>query len=265
MSQSESKIKSKRKSKSGSEIDDLAEKILTTRPEPIDPKEDEEEMRLQKMKTKAHSNRDKQVQELKEKYPTEESLVDEMRRLVEAKKYKPGTQTNHRGSMPPSVLDIDESDDKAKNRARVMTDLMKWYTLPKAEDDDEIERRIELFFEVCAMNGEYPTVEKLNLAIGYGSSTIRDWMSGMILVSDRRREIIKKAYDMIHATEAELASTFQIQPVVYMFRSKNHFGMSDKQEVQHVVTDPLGAKVNNKELEDFIGSSVVIDAEFTEK
>lgn len=244
------------------------EKILEIKPEPIQEKElsaDEEELRLQKMKTKAHSNRDKKVQELKEKFPTEESLFEEMQRLVAQKKYKPGQQRTRKGHLPPGVLEVDEDDDKAKTRSKVMTDLMKWYTLPKAEDDEEIEKRIELFFEVCAMNGEYPSIEKLHLAIGYGRSTVHDWMSGMILVSERRRNAVKRAYEMIHATEAELATNFQIQPVVYMFRSKNYFGMSDKQEVQHIVQDPLGAKVDSKELEAFVGQSIVIDAEFSEK
>ena len=42
---------------------------------------------------------------------------------------------------------------------------------------------------------------------------------------------IKKAKNTIATMDAELAQEGKIQPVVYMFRAKNYYGMKDQQEV----------------------------------
>ena len=44
-------------------------------------------------------------------------------------------------------------------------------------------------------------------------------------------EIIKKAKQILASMDAELAAEGKIQPVVYMFRSKNFYEMRDSQEL----------------------------------
>ena len=43
--------------------------------------------------------------------------------------------------------------------------------------------------------------------------------------------IAKKALEMIHATDAVLTESGKMNPVTYIFRSKNYYGMSDRQEI----------------------------------
>ena len=44
-------------------------------------------------------------------------------------------------------------------------------------------------------------------------------------------DVVKNAKEFIATLEAELARDGEINPTVYIFRAKNHFGMTDKQEV----------------------------------
>lgn len=44
-------------------------------------------------------------------------------------------------------------------------------------------------------------------------------------------DVIKNAKEFIATMEAELARDGEINSTVYIFRAKNHFGMTDKQEV----------------------------------
>lgn len=43
--------------------------------------------------------------------------------------------------------------------------------------------------------------------------------------------IAKKALEMVHATDAVLTESGKMNPVTYIFRSKNYYGMSDRQEI----------------------------------
>lgn len=49
---------------------------------------------------------------------------------------------------------------------------------------------------------------------------------------DGMSDIIKKAKEFIATMEAELARDGEINSTVYIFRAKNYFGMSDKQEIE---------------------------------
>jgi hypothetical protein len=45
------------------------------------------------------------------------------------------------------------------------------------------------------------------------------------------QNVVKKAKELIANLEAELARDGEINSTVYIFRAKNYFGMSDKQEI----------------------------------
>ena len=58
--------------------------------------------------------------------------------------------------------------------------------------------------------------------------------------TDNKNVPLKKAKNLIASLDAELAQEGKIQPVVYMFRAKNFYGMQDKQEVVVTPNNPLG-------------------------
>ena len=51
----------------------------------------------------------------------------------------------------------------------------------------------------------------------------------------------------------------KINPVVYIFRAKNYFGMKDQQEVVLTPNQPLGDSPDQKKLEERIAGSVVVE------
>jgi hypothetical protein len=60
--------------------------------------------------------------------------------------------------------------------------------------------------------------------------------------------MIKKAKDLIAAYDANLVAEGKLNPVTYIFRSKNYYGMKDQQE--HVITpnNPLGDAASPEEI-----------------
>ena len=83
------------------------------------------------------------------------------------------------------------------------------------------------------------TVEKMCLALGYARTTVFDWENGRHC-SLARSDMIKKAKDLIATTDAEMAAEGKINPVVYIFRAKNYFGMKDQQDITIRPDNPYG-------------------------
>ena len=93
--------------------------------------------------------------------------------------------------------------------------------------------RLNEFFQRIHDTGEIPTVEKMCLALGIHRQTAWQWKTGQGC-SAERTYMIKKAYDIMAALDAELVSKNKIPQVTYIFRSKNYYGMSD--QTQLVIT-----------------------------
>lgn len=114
-----------------------------------------------------------------------------------------------------------------------LTPVLYWYELgvrEKCMTDDEIEDRTIFFFQRCAETGERPTVEKYALALGYTRKALSDWENGY-RQSARRADIIKSAKENLAAFDADLASSGKMNPVPYIFRAKNYYGMKDQTDI----------------------------------
>jgi len=133
---------------------------------------------------------------------------------------------------------------KKDDVSRILTNCMKWYQLSPVQSLDELQSRIGDFFVTCISTGEIPTVEKLCLATGYDRRTIWTWETGEAVskLGTGAMDIIKKAKDFLATFESEMVTEGKINPIVYIFRAKNYFGMKDQQE--YVLT-PNGALGND--------------------
>lgn len=112
-----------------------------------------------------------------------------------------------------------------------LTPVLYWYELGSREKcvtDEEIEDRTLFFFRRCAETGERPTVEKYALALGYTRQALNEWEHN---VNSRRFDIIKKAKENLAAFDADLASSGKMNPVPYIFRAKNYYGMKDQTDI----------------------------------
>lgn len=189
-------------------------------------------------------------------------------KVMHSEKQRLATRSNGRNSYPPSLYDtnkeLGENDIERLERRRVSNSIYAWYKLPKVYNDDVLEERTDYFFQSIIASGEIPTVEKYAMAIGYHVEQLRAWRNGTVVVSQRRLDLITKAFDFMHAMESELVLLGKINPTAYIFRSKNLFGMKDQQDV--VISDSSGLG-NKKDLDSIIESyeDNIIDAEYEEK
>jgi hypothetical protein len=137
--------------------------------------------------------------------------------------------------LPTNELKRLEDDDN--KRAFIGKALSNILAVSKAFDappknDEELCDRLDWFFATCAETSQLPTVEKLCLALSWSRQYVHDLETGNRKgFSPATADILKKAKNLIASLDAELAQEGKIQPVVYMFRAKNYYGMRDQQEV----------------------------------
>ena len=147
----------------------------------------------------------------------------------------------------PSVI----AGAKAEDISRCIKNCMTFYGLPIVQDDEECRQRLEWFFDTCGRTGQLPTVEKMVMALGTIKQTVWNWEQG-IGCSQVRMDMIKKAKGFIAGFESEMVTEGKINPVVYIFRAKNYFGMKDQQDVVIKPENHLGSPVDEARLESTI-------------
>lgn len=184
------------------------------------------------------------------KKPVEAANVQEAVTVVQKK----------RGLKPASLLDNFHGDPE--DIGAVVAKAHQAMKMPRVESDEELEERIDQYFDWCAEHNSLPMWEEMALYCGVVRETFWKWSQG-ISCSAERCHIIKKAKEALATIDAGLAEKGKIQPVVYIFRAKNFFNMKDTADVVITPNNPLGEQINQKELEAKI-ADVVIDAESAE-
>ena len=174
--------------------------------------------------------------------PTKEELVArELDKLNRPKRGRGGTQNFHNSLAGAKSEDI----------TRCIRNCLMFYDKPIVKSDEECRQRLYEFFDVCGETGQLPTVEKMVMALGAVKSTVWQWENGNGC-SATRTNLIKKAKEFIASFEAEMVTEGKINPVVYIFRAKNYFGMKDQQDVVVSPREPLGATMDLSQLESTI-------------
>lgn len=137
---------------------------------------------------------------------------------------------------------IEEDDEKRAFVAKAIENNLVFFNAgiqDKVRSDEELCERLNWFFSQCAETQQIPNVEKMANALGYHRNTLNDWENGANNgFSPATKEIIKQAKQILASIDAELAQEGKMQPVVYLFRSKNFYGMRDQQE--YVLTPNTG-------------------------
>lgn len=113
--------------------------------------------------------------------------------------------------------------------SEIISDSLHWFNRPVVKDDAECLERLVEFFDYYAKTGGIPTVEKMCLCLGASKQTTWDWQNGS--KGRDRADLIKNAKGILASIDADLAIRGLINPVVYIFRGKNYYGMKDQQEL----------------------------------
>lgn len=135
-----------------------------------------------------------------------------------------------------------QGDEKRQLISRLLKETLATYDMPRVKSDEELKERIANYFKHCAETGEKPTVEQMAQVTGYTMSTVWDWEAGRNKgFSSETSDIIKKAKEFLRTFDAKLLLEGAINPVSYIFRAKNYYGMKDQQEYVLTPNQPLGA------------------------
>ncbi len=160
-----------------------------------------------------------------------------------------------RGSKSASLAH--NTSAKADDIRRIGASLLKWYNMEKAVTDEEIRERLEMYFVETLKAGEIPTVEEMSLALGYPRQTIWRWEVGEEGSTPARRDLIKKAKELLASFDAKMVQEGKINPVTYIFRAKNYFGLKDQQEYVLTPNNPLGDIKDSGEIRQRLSDGVI--------
>ena len=138
-----------------------------------------------------------------------------------------------------------ESDDEKKVFAtRVINDMMEYIRVPRVKDDEDFINRTEAYFLRCAERGIRPTWEEFALCMGTTRSCLWDWETGR---SQRiSSDLVKRTKEFLSAYDARAVSEGKLNPIAYIFRSKNYYGMKDQQV--HILTPNASETVDRQRL-----------------
>ena len=133
-----------------------------------------------------------------------------------------------RGGKSASV--VENNSARPEEIAKAIHNAYQYFNRDIVKSDEECAERLNGYFRDCHEQQMIPTVECMSLALGTVRRTVWDWEQG-IGCSAARANMIKKAKQILAAIDADLVSAGKIPQVVYIFRAKNFFGMSDQQEI----------------------------------
>lgn len=134
--------------------------------------------------------------------------------------------------------------------SEMIGNVLYWYDKKPVRSNSECADRLFEYFQHVEQTGEVPTVEKMCLALGIARSTCWNWKNG--IGCDRERmNMIKKAYDIMGALDAELVSKNKIPQVTYIFRAKNFYDLTDTQQIVVTPNNPLESE-NPDELKKYV-------------
>lgn len=94
----------------------------------------------------------------------------------------------------------------------------------------ELSKQIGEYIHYCSERNMVPINSGLALWLGIDHGTMVDWRDNP---TNPFSPILKKASDMFHSFAQQKTLDGQINPILYMFLSKNYWGMSDKTEIVH--------------------------------
>ena len=145
-----------------------------------------------------------------------------------------------RGVPPQSQQDAQIMGDENKRTfaANLIDNLIESYRMPKVQSNHELEERAINYLRMCSEKRIPPTWEGLALYCGYARSTLWDMMAVRHKVFTDETEsgettsaIVKRLRELFAAFDGTMAVTGGVNPVSYIFRSSNYYGLQQRSTV----------------------------------
>lgn len=139
--------------------------------------------------------------------------------------------------------DLKDEERRAANREALLS-VMEYMSTPVVKDEQEASERLSAYFIKCAANGTKPVWEETALVLGTTRQSLWNWETGLKR-GPLSVDFVKKIKEMLASYDAKLVAEGKLNPVTYIFRSKNYYGMKDETEM---VVTPRTEERKAKEL-----------------
>lgn len=125
-------------------------------------------------------------------------------------------------------------------------------------DPKQIKERMEWYINLCENDGIKPTVSGMCNALGISRKTLYRWEQGEYRKDTHQYIVVKYKKFLEELWETQMVEG-KINPITGIFIGKNHFGYTDKQEIELAPKNPLGDTQNTAEVEQRYIESVAED------
>lgn len=113
------------------------------------------------------------------------------------------------------------TETPANDIAQILNAVNSW-AMPEVENDAEIEKRTNEYFNLCVSKGELPMFETYCLYLGIPDDLGKKWANGEECTKKRSR-LIQLALTRMKASEGKAVMGNKIPYVPYIWRSKQYF------------------------------------------
>lgn len=186
--------------------------------------------------------------------PKNEQLTEQNERIAEQVVKK------KRGWVPNPQKNFGEENVEPGENSRYLRYALVSWDLPPIDisDPEQVKQRITEYFTFCAENDRKPNMKGMGNWLGVDATTVNSWKRG-----EYRREthspVIKKAVDILEELWVDYMQNGKVNPASGIFLGKNMFGYKDVQDVVLAPASPLGEAPDQKQLEERIAGSVVVE------
>lgn len=168
-------------------------------------------------------------------YAPRKNVGKQLREQVQKQK---DLQSGKKKNALPEAFQLDPS--KTSN---ILKNLMTLASMPKCVTEDDYITRFNDYFNFCIEQEIKPTIESFSLAFGIVPSTFTQrWAAGESGAFKKDLALKAKAVMQSFLTNAVMEGS--VNPVTYIFYSKNYYGMVDK--VEHVQNTGTEQSVESK-------------------
>lgn len=157
-------------------------------------------------------------------------------------------------------------DDFKAYIKEVLTNSVRYFDIAPVSSDYECHDRIIEYFRACQDEGMIPTIQGLWSSLGICKDTYYSWLHGKM--GTVRQDYLQRASNCIQEFNTQLAMVGKMPQILYMFISKNFYGMRDQVDTVITHNDPLGERRDTSKLleciDSFPDAEDVIDVDFDE-
>ena len=183
--------------------------------------------------------------------------------IVKQSNYKNSSPTVNKGSSSYlSQPNVKEFNKEMQKRVFNSSGVGRPYAFASVE---ELENNIQEYFDLCTDKQVVPTVTSLALWLGVNKDTIYAHANNP---NSPFSDIIKNCITYLHSIMQNGTIDGKINPVTYIFISKNDYSMRDDKNIQ-VTAQGNSSPVNNQETMSAIQKQIeeenISNAEFSEK